>query len=158
MVKDALKVLLDANLRLSKNFRVKEFFNSTTATLQKIENCPPTYVKLMCVLSNLQKLSDMMEIVRAANGEKPIYVTSGYRCNSLNEKVGGSPLSKHPHGAAVDFTAKDFEYLCDTMEWLELKGVYWYANKAKKYIHLQLNDYLKPPPTVLPYSKRTPKQ
>lgn len=157
MVKDALKVLLDTNLKLSRHFGVKEFFDSTTATIHNILNCPHTYVKLMCVLSNQQKLAEMLEIVRAANGSVPIYVTSGYRCAVLNEKVGGDPLSKHMDGAAVDFTAKDYHHLVETMDWLELKDVYWYHNDAMKYIHLQLDFYKKPDPTLLPESKRLQK-
>lgn len=154
MVKDVLKVLLDSNLRLSKHFHLREFFDSTTAQIHNIPNCPPTYVKLACVLSNLQAVADKLELIRATIGGKPLYVTSGYRSIALNEKVGGNPLSKHCHGAAADITAKDFENLVESMEWLELKDIYWYADHDSKYVHMNLSRYKSPPPTNIPRAAR----
>lgn len=154
MVKDVLKVLLEANFRLSKHFHLREFFNSTIAQIHNIQNCPPTHAKLACVLSNLQAVADLLELIRAANGGKPLYVTSGYRSIALNEKVGGTSLSYHCHGAAVDFTAKDFEKLVESIDWLELKNIYWYANHESRYVHLNLQHYKKPPPTNVPCAVR----
>lgn len=36
--------------------------------------------------------------------QKPIRITSGYRCPALNKAVGGIPISQHVKGQAVDFT------------------------------------------------------
>ena len=33
---------------------------------------------------------------------KPIYITSGYRCEKHNKEVGGKPTSSHLKGIAVD--------------------------------------------------------
>lgn len=47
----------------------------------------------------------------------PIFVTSGFRCQDHNEKVGGSPRSKHAKGQALDLRPMkgkldDFEKVC----------------------------------------------
>lgn len=39
--------------------------------------------------------------------EKPITITSGYRCEQHNAKVNGSPKSKHLTSEAVDFAVLD---------------------------------------------------
>jgi uncharacterized protein YcbK (DUF882 family) len=38
----------------------------------------------------------------------PIYVTSGYRCERHNERVGGSPDSQHLRGLAADIWCEKF--------------------------------------------------
>ena len=46
---------------------------------------------------------EYLDVIRAFYG-KPLMITSGYRCPSINEKVGGSmnPPSKHMGGNAAD--------------------------------------------------------
>lgn len=145
MVSDALKTLLNADLPLSRNFRIKEFFLSASAENRGIVNCPPTYTKLTKVLKNLQKLADILEIVRAANQSKPVFVTSGYRCPKLNELLQGHPFSYHMHGAAADITAKDFSYLAEACEWLyaDSKDVDIDINREKKYVHIEINHFIR---------------
>lgn len=137
MVKDALFAILSAELRLSKHFSIKEFFVSTCAVTNNIDNVPPTYKKLTEVLSNLHKLAQTLELIRASNGNAPIYITSGYRCPKLNELVNGAFYSTHKDGLAADITCKDIKHLAESIEWLELP-VYWYANYEKNYIHINL--------------------
>ncbi|MGD9552230.1 MAG: YcbK family protein [Candidatus Caldatribacteriota bacterium] len=48
------------------------------------------------------RLVDMLEILRKRVGGKPIMVTSGYRCEQYNNKVGGVPGSYHLLGMAAD--------------------------------------------------------
>lgn len=54
-------------------------------------------------LSRLVQLAMNMEHVRAILGHRPLYVTSAFRSNIVNRKVGGSPTSDHRGGYAVDF-------------------------------------------------------
>lgn len=140
MVKDAFYIILNANLRLSKHFKLVEFFNSDVALDNSIINCPPTYKKLGVVLANLQSLADTLEIIRAANDDKLLFVTSGYRCPKLNDLVNGHMYSLHKEGAAADITCKDLRHLAETIEWLDLP-IKWYANYEKNYIHVQLKNY-----------------
>ena len=88
------------NLRLTEHFTLAEFERSATATANGIDNtCPSQYVP---VLQQLCK--ECLEPLRAfANSPKgkqslslspsqeiPIVISSGYRCNALNVKVGGA--------------------------------------------------------------------
>lgn len=43
-----------------------------------------------------------LEQLRKEIGDKPITVTSGYRCKEYNEKIGGAPNSAHVRGLAAD--------------------------------------------------------
>lgn len=38
---------------------------------------------------------------------KPVIITSGYRCETYNRKVGGAAKSMHLTGKAVDFQVRD---------------------------------------------------
>lgn len=49
-------------------------------------------------------LLEVLDKIRAAVG-MPVYVSSGYRCRSRNEDVGGVADSQHIHGRAADIYA-----------------------------------------------------
>lgn len=88
---------------LSTNFTLEEFTDSQTAARQGITNDPP-----IDVYSNLKSLAYAMEEVRTVLGNRPILVSSAYRCPELNRAVGGSKYSQHVLGEAVDFTCPSF--------------------------------------------------
>lgn len=52
-------------------------------------------------IRNLAELSTQLDRLREMYGE-PIVVTSGYRCQRLNEIVGGVKNSLHKYGLAAD--------------------------------------------------------
>lgn len=52
------------------------------------------------VLRNMWKL----EAMRHKLGDRPLYVSSGFRSVSHNDNVGGAPNSKHTYGTAADLT------------------------------------------------------
>lgn len=71
---------------------------SQTALRLGIDNtAPPEVVARMTILAE-----DFFEPVRALLGV-PLHVDSGFRCVTLNEKVGGASTSAHLRGDAVDF-------------------------------------------------------
>lgn len=79
-----------------KEITWKDLCKSATAERCKIENTPDE--------SSLVNLEALIEYI-----VNPIYakfpnaeVTSGYRCDVLNEKVGGVKGSQHTKGQAVD--------------------------------------------------------
>ena len=83
-------------MRLSRNFMLREFVNSTTASRKGISN-KPTEVHL----SNLKILIDnVIQPLRDKIG--PIRITSGYRSPALNRAIGGSSRSQHSKGMAAD--------------------------------------------------------
>ena len=53
-----------------------------------------------------QALLDGLEKLRAAIGNKPINVSSGYRCPVRNRQVDGVPTSDHMKGKAADIWVK----------------------------------------------------
>lgn len=47
------------------------------------------------------ELIDSLELLREQIGH-PLIVSSGFRCNNYNTKVGGAPSSQHTQGVAAD--------------------------------------------------------
>lgn len=83
---------------LSNNFSLEEFTRSETADRLGIKNRP-----LFEHVLNLSYLASRMEAVRRLLGDRPIVITSGYRCHKVNIAVGGSATSDHQRGLACDF-------------------------------------------------------
>lgn len=83
---------------LSNNFSLEEFTRSETADRLGIKNRP-----LFEHVLNLSYLASRMEVVRRILDDRPITITSGYRCHQLNVAVGGSATSDHLKGLACDF-------------------------------------------------------
>ena len=87
------------DVKLSKNFSLKELVNSSTATRLKIDNTPDDVIE-----ENLRILCQtVLQPVREKYG-KTITISSGYRCKALNKAVGGSSTSQHTLGQAADIT------------------------------------------------------
>lgn len=73
----------DNDIRIAPHFSLREF------------QCP------CCLTVRLRpELLIRLEALRGLWG--PVRITSGYRCPSHNTEVGGSPISRHLIGCAVD--------------------------------------------------------
>lgn len=83
-------------MHLTKNFTLEELIKSSTANRLGIDNTPSKEI-----VSNLTELSILLQKIRDIYN-KPIIVTSGYRCEKLNKAVGGSKTSQHRLGQAAD--------------------------------------------------------
>ena len=92
-------------------FKYEEFTYSEKADTLNIDNTPDETAK-----ENINELMEVMDKIRAmwtayCNGNcifKPeIYITSGFRCEALNEAVGGSKTSAHKIGSACDFKPRN---------------------------------------------------
>ena len=79
------------------HFTLAELCRSDVATRHLIDNRPPD-----AVMPNLRRLIETLERIRAALGDRPVIVTSGYRSPDLNSKIGGSRSSAHMDGRAAD--------------------------------------------------------
>ena len=84
-------------MKLTEHFSLYEFEQSETAKKYGIDNTVPS--KYVPVLQQLCK--EVLEPLRSFVG-KPIVISSGYRCNQLNVKVGGAYASQHTLGEAAD--------------------------------------------------------
>lgn len=82
-------------------FTLSELTYSATATAHSIQNVPSAEA-----VKNLESLVlNVLDPLRKRWGV-PIYVTSGYRCEALNARVGGSKTSYHLQGMAADITSR----------------------------------------------------
>ena len=90
-------MIVGDQIKLSKNFTLREMIQSVTAKRKNIDNYPGVYA-----LAQLGELCrQILQPIRDAWGE-PIIVSSGYRCYDLNRAVGGARNSDHLHGCAAD--------------------------------------------------------
>ena len=84
-------------MQLSKNLSLNEVVKSNTALRRGIDNTPTEEH-----LKNLKYVAEkVFQPIREHFGV-PIYISSGYRSQELNEAIGGSPRSFHSHGLALD--------------------------------------------------------
>lgn len=83
--------------KITNNFTMEELTASATAKRLKIDNTPTKEVR-----DSLTKLTTtILQPIRDKWG-KPIIITSGYRCPTLNKAVGGAKASQHMYGQAAD--------------------------------------------------------
>ena len=89
-------------MQLTENFSLEEFTKSQTATRNNIDNTPDEKqiinIRNLCV-NVLQPVRDYFL--------KPVMISSGFRCDLLNQKIGGSPNSQHVAGKAADIEIHD---------------------------------------------------
>lgn len=86
----------DTEVRLSRNFTLREMTRSTTADRLGLDNSPNP-----AEIENLRKLClQILQPARDALG--PLTVTSGFRSEQVNRRVGGVPMSHHRLGYAAD--------------------------------------------------------
>ncbi len=122
-------------------FTIGELCRSNVSALKGLKNEPNTAAKL-----NLTKLIDnVLDPLRTAY-KKPIYVNSGYRCEELNELIGGAKNSDHLKGMAADIRAQDvrenkklFDYIKNNLEFRQLiweKG----NDEYPSWVHVSYNE------------------
>lgn len=112
-------------MQLSKNLSLNEVVKSNTALRRGIDNTPTEEH-----LKNLKYVAEkVFQPIREHFGV-PIYISSGYRSQELNEAIGGSPRSFHSHGLALDLdqdgrnkgvsNADVFYYIKENLQFTEL--------------------------------------
>lgn len=109
------------HIKVSRNFYLDEFACKCGC------NCVQLHPKL---LSTIQK-------VRACF-QKPVIITSAYRCPKHNEKVGGVKNSYHTQGKAVDFWVAGISVkkLVEVADWCGFTGIGEY--KGRHFIHCDI--------------------
>lgn len=102
------------NIRLSKNFTLLEFAKSKTAS----ENYISEQFELdFNIVQNIRDLTThVLQPLRDVAGI--MHITSGYRCEELNNLVGGVQSSQHLQGRAVDFICKNRDLVIETINYL----------------------------------------
>ena len=103
-------------MNLSKHFKLEEFTKSQLSVRHGIINKPGSGE-----IKNLENLCyEVLEPVRA-HFDKPITITSGFRCLELNRKLGSSDQSAHVSGCACDFEIAGVP---------NIKVAYWLINNV----------------------------
>jgi len=128
--------MIDKNLRLSKDFSLKEFLVSACypQLAAIIEPTPQMVTNLQCLcLFALQRIRDEVK--------KPLIIDSGVRSPAINAMVGGVPDSQHVDGSACDFII-----IGEDMQALYWKISLWWPGeliyyKKKGHIHIALPKY-----------------
>ena len=110
-----------ADLKLSTNFKVKEFA------------CKDNSDKVLIdanLVDKLQKLRDYLG--------KPITITSGYRTDGYNKQCGGADNSYHLKGMAADIYCDGVKAIVIAL-WAEfngLGGIGVYLDRDREFVHL----------------------
>ena len=84
-------------MNLTKHFTLSEFERSAVATAHGINNSVPSQY-----IPTLQQLCKVVLEPLREHAGRPIIISSGYRCNQLNIRVGGVYASQHTLGEAAD--------------------------------------------------------
>lgn len=122
-----------------KNFKLSEFFVSSTADKNGIKN-EPSLDEKATVVRNINLLVDNVLDPVGDVVHTPIIITSGYRCPQVNKLVGGVNNSQHMSGCAADFHVMGFTpsmmyqvflYVFNTLEFDQL--IYYHS---KNIIHV----------------------
>jgi len=81
----------------------------------------------------LAKLVELRDVL-----ERPVSITSGYRCFEYNQKVGGVANSYHCIGLAADIKVKDINLieLLGYAEEIDFAGIGFY--EKKNFLHLDV--------------------
>ena len=87
-------------MQLSAHFSIEEM---TVTEVRGVDNSPPPEAAAHLVVVALA-----LEQIRELLGNRPIHVTSGFRCTEVNTRVGGAPDSAHLYGYAADFICPAF--------------------------------------------------
>ena len=126
-------------MKLSDNLLLAEVIKSNTAIKYGIDNSPTEEH-----LENLKAIAqDVFQRVREHFG-KAIYVSSGYRSEALNERIGGSSTSQHCKGEALDLDAQVYGGLTNAQlfsyieEWITFDQLIWEfgSNTEPDWIHV----------------------
>jgi hypothetical protein len=88
---------------LSEHFTLEEMTHSDTANACGIDNTPSPEIVI-----NMTRLCSVLEHIRQICGNHPVTVTSGYRCEALNEEIGGVEDSAHRYGFGADIVIPEF--------------------------------------------------
>ena len=123
-------------MKLSKNLTYAEAIRSETAKRRRIENTAHGVI-----LDNLKLTADKIFQPVRDHFNKPIYVSSMYRCERLNGLVGGSKNSKHITGQAIDIdndgtdvSNRDiFYYIKDNLKFDVL--IWEYNDDSPSWVH-----------------------
>lgn len=106
--------VLDLSAQLSPHFTLGDLVRTSHRT---IDNTPgPEEIARLRILC-----SDFLEYVYSRFGQ--LWVSSGFRCKKLNDKIGGAKNSAHLYGCAADFVAIKGTKTTEIVRWIAQSGL-----------------------------------
>ena len=134
-------------MKLSDNFTLAEYLHSATANKYGFteQYNPPANI-----LANIRRINKYVERIREEMN-RPLRITSGYRCKRVNDKVGGVGNSMHLDALAVDIA---YNSIPDALKLVDagIKAGFTRIGLGNGFIHFDL----KPSKTVWLYGRSTP--
>lgn len=120
-------------MKTHKYFTFLEMIKSSTADKNNIDNNPTNPE----IIDNINYTIERLDEIREKYG-KPIIITSGYRCQELNKKVGGKSNSFHLKGLAADlkYSVELWTFLTQHAKFDKL---ILETSKSAKWIHCQFS-------------------
>ncbi|MBR3604825.1 MAG: hypothetical protein IKL52_02205 [Candidatus Gastranaerophilales bacterium] len=114
------------------NFSISELIYSDIAKKFNINNFPSEKELnniLELIFYCLQPIRNLIQ--------KPMIITSGYRCKKLNELVNGVKNSSHLRGCAADFIVKEIP-IKDVVEMISNSNIPFdeLINEYDKWVHI----------------------
>lgn len=124
-------------VKMALNFKMSELIHSDIAAKHKINNMPD--------INSLDNMLDLitycLQPIREKIG-KPMIITSGYRCSTLNNhpEVRGVKNSQHTTGQAVDFVITGLTP-DQIIEKIKSSGVEFdqLINEYNRWVHISFN-------------------
>lgn len=127
-------------ITMGNYFTIDDLVYSNTAKARGIDNTPTKEAE-----GNLRTLiKECLNPIREIYG-KPILVSSGYRCDELNNAVGGAKTSQHRSGNAVDLVPASGGSLKEIFESAVKYGkydqlIYEENTKGNKWVHVSYDN------------------
>lgn len=130
-------------MKISDNFYLSEFTKSNIAKANNIDNSPHQG-HIYCIKA---LVNNILQPLRGGLGQ-PIFISSGYRSNELNELIRGSENSQHSKGQAVDIDQDNrnskisnsdvFFYILDNLDFDQLIWEFG-DDKNPDWVHVSYN-------------------
>lgn len=125
-----------------KYFTFRELLRSETAIKNDVANMPFLYGEYHAYM-NLEKLVERLLDPIRERFATPVIITSGYRCERLNNLVNGVEDSQHREGKAADFYFAGFTPKEMTQAFFEIADEFDFDQliyyKKRHFIHISYN-------------------
>lgn len=120
---------------ITKNFTYEEFTASDTAKRNGVLN----HITDFATRDNVKALAEEVLQPLRDKLQKPITISSGYRCPKLNELVGGAKNSYHTNGSAADIIVRGMVPYEVARVVLDMGLEFEEMGLANNYLHIAYN-------------------
>jgi len=128
-------------IKVGKHFKLYEFFRSKIAITHNIDN----KTKNQSVIENIMLLTEHCLDPIRENFDKPVYITSGYRCPKVNKLAEGTSTSEHLIGRASDIVVEGVD-IKELFEWCKTnlkfnQLILETPKKGNSWVHISYREH-----------------